>query len=79
MPVRNVRAAVVDIGRDFPSDRDHFFVDTNCWYHLTYTKIKDPKPLYPDYIARRQMERATTITEKLPAGYFEERVWRFGA
>ena len=29
-------------------------------------------------IARRQMERAKTITEKLPAGYFEERVWRFG-
>lgn len=30
-------------------------------------------------IARRQVERAKTSTDRLPDGYFNERVWRFGA
>ena len=30
-------------------------------------------------IARRQVERAKSSVERLPDGYFNERVWRFGA
>ncbi len=52
-------------------------IPEDCLMCGGYGDRLDPEQI--EAIARRQMERAKTITEKLPAGYFEERVWRFGA
>jgi predicted nucleic acid-binding protein len=58
MPIRIVRAEVIDIRRDRPSDQDEMLVDTNSWFNLTYTRIKEPKAEYPDYIKRSMASNA---------------------
>lgn len=43
MPVSlNIESNVVDLRSDAPRETDIFFVDTNIWYWLTYTKISNP-------------------------------------
>ena len=59
MPLNlTVSANVVDLRNDTPKPTDKFFVDTNVWYWLTYSRSKQssnfPKPYqtndYPKYI-----------------------------
>jgi len=42
----NVRANVVDIRTDTPSDQDSFLVDTNAWYWLHYPKASQEARQY---------------------------------
>jgi predicted nucleic acid-binding protein len=56
MSVRyNVKADVVDLRNDYPTDNDIFLVDTNVWYWQTYTKASlSASPYqtnhYPSYL-----------------------------
>ena len=52
MSISNVRSQVVDITKDVPRRGEQFVVDTNSWYQLTYARLLDPKPGYPQYIKR---------------------------
>lgn len=52
MSVQIVRAAVIDVGVDQPSEDDEFVVDTNSWKELTYSRVRQPKPAYPSYIKK---------------------------
>lgn len=61
MPLNlTVQASVVDLRGDIPQASDPFFVDTNVWYWLTYTRSKlgnrSPHPYqithYPRYITK---------------------------
>jgi hypothetical protein len=50
-----IRANVVDIRKDSPTEKDVFLVDTNVWYWMTYSKASQTaKPYqindYPAYI-----------------------------
>lgn len=53
-----VRAEIVDISNDTPTDKDQFIVDTNIWYWFVYSKcsqcLRGPYPYqstsYPTYI-----------------------------
>ncbi len=49
----NIYSNVIDISTDIPSHQDVFFVDTNIWFWMTYTKA-NPLPYqlnnYPTYI-----------------------------
>ena len=56
----SVQAEVIDIRTDFPKKDDVFYVDTNVWYWLTYTRAsqadRPPAPYqikdYPEYVNR---------------------------
>lgn len=50
MSIQTVRATVVDIKKDVPQPSDELFVDTNSWRTLTYTRLLNTKPHYPDYL-----------------------------
>ena len=66
----NVQAEVVDLGSDTPGPGDVFFVDTNVWYWLTYTRCRmayrGPKPYqvneYPAYIKKVRAAKAKLFT-----------------
>jgi hypothetical protein len=50
-----VRASVVDIGTDQPTDSDRFLVDSNVWYWQTYSKASHSArsyqiTTYPSYM-----------------------------
>jgi predicted nucleic acid-binding protein len=67
-----VRAEVVDLLSDKPGPGDAFFVDTNVWYWLTYTryrlayKPRQPRPYqvrdYPAYIKQAKRAKARLFT-----------------
>lgn len=38
----NIKSSVIDVRIDTPQETDTFFIDTNVWYWLTYTKISNP-------------------------------------
>jgi predicted nucleic acid-binding protein len=65
-----VKAEVVDLRSDAPGPGDAFFVDTNVWYWLTYTRCrmayKGPRPYqvneYPAYIKRVRAAKAKLFT-----------------
>jgi len=66
----NVQAEVIDLRSDAPGPGDAFFVDTNVWYWLTYTRwrmaYKGPKPYqvneYPAYIKKARGAKAKLFT-----------------
>lgn len=66
----NVQAEVVDLGSDTPRAGDAFFVDTNVWYWLTYTRsrlaYRKPKGYqvrdYPAYIKQARAAKAKLFT-----------------
>jgi predicted nucleic acid-binding protein len=66
-PNFTVLANVVDIRTDVPRPRDTFWIDTNVWYWLTYSRASlSPNPPrfyqtkdYPDYIAAALRAKAT--------------------
>lgn len=66
----NVQAEVVDLRSDAPRPEDAFFVDTNVWYWLTYTRCRTayrgPRPYqvneYPAYIKRARAAKAKLFT-----------------
>ena len=73
MPITyNVQAEVIDLRSDTPGPRDAFFVDTNVWYWLTYTryclvyKPRQPKTYqvrdYPTYIKKARKAKAKLFT-----------------
>jgi predicted nucleic acid-binding protein len=54
-----VRAEVIDVREDIPKETDAFFVDTNVWFWLTYSRASlskdgptDSQKHYPEYIKR---------------------------
>jgi len=65
-----VQAEVVDLRSDAPRPGDAFFVDTNVWYWLTYTRCRmayrGPKPYqvneYPTYIKKSRGAKAKLFT-----------------
>jgi len=67
MPIRySIQSSVVDILKDTPSPSDSFFVDTNIWFWITYTKASscaNPPKIYqiqdyPNYINAALKTRA---------------------
>lgn len=66
-----IQAEIIDIRRDVPTAEDIFFVDTNVWYWLTYSKADLPslsrrsRPVeyqiqaYPAYLESTQQASAT--------------------
>ena len=68
----SVQAEVIDLRSDTPGPGDAFFVDTNVWYWLTYTryrlayKPKQPKGYqvkdYPAYIKQARKAKAKLFT-----------------
>lgn len=60
-----IHADVVDIRNDNPQQGDVFFVDTNVWYWLTYSKVSQGASLpyqtrdYPNYIRKSRRSKAT--------------------
>lgn len=58
MPVNTIRADIVDLQHDIPSADDQFVVDTNGWKELTYARVLNPKPGYPEYIKKALTEGA---------------------
>lgn len=68
----NVQAEVIDLRSDKPGPGDAFFVDTNVWYWLTYTryrlayKPRQPKAYqvrdYPAYIKKGRKAKAKLFT-----------------
>lgn len=79
MPVQDVRADVIDLRTDQPERTDEFVVDTNSWKELTYTRIREPKVAYQNYIRRAVTEGAmlystgTTLVEL--ASVIEKNEW----
>ena len=69
-PTYNVQAEVIDLNADIPGPGDAFFVDTNVWYWLTYTRCRmayrGPRPYqvndYPAYIKQARTARAKLFT-----------------
>lgn len=70
-----VQAEVIDLRSDAPGPADAFFVDTNVWYWLTYTRYrlaygpKQPRSYqvrdYPTYIKRARAAKAKLFTSGL--------------
>ena len=59
-----IRADVVDIRTDTPTDEDVFLVDTNVWFWMTYTRASmggRPNQLqdYPDYLSKALSAKAS--------------------
>jgi len=70
MPILyRVQAEVVDINFDAPLSSDGFFVDTNVWFWLHYTKASQGSPpphayqvtTYPSYLARARKAKAKIL------------------
>jgi len=72
MPVSyNIKADVVDLRNDRPKPNDVFFVDTNVWYWLLYSKassFSNPRPphkyqtsFYPEYVNKLAAVNARII------------------
>jgi predicted nucleic acid-binding protein len=61
-----IKADVVDIRKDAPTDEDVFLVDTNVWFWMTYTRAsmadQPPRPNqlkdYPDYLSQALSAKA---------------------
>jgi hypothetical protein len=68
MPAYTVQAEVVDISTDTPKAADAFWVDTNVWYWMSYTRAshrradRQPKhyqkKLYPAYLKKAMSVRS---------------------
>src|SRR5690242_19157051 len=68
MQPSNILAEVVDIRDDAPTDRDVFFVDTNVWYWITYTRASMrpwPAPGRAVDSYARYIQRAKTAGARL--------------
>jgi predicted nucleic acid-binding protein len=52
MSVKTVQATIIDIRRDSPNGADEVFVDTNSWRNLAYSRIRNPKVDYLNYLKR---------------------------
>jgi hypothetical protein len=74
----NLRIAsdVIDIRRDHPRPNDQFYVDTNAWYWMTYSRASllpsGPRPYqvndYPNYIKKCLNVSASLISGGLSIG-----------
>lgn len=72
----DVRAEVVDIESDGPRKGESFYVDTNVWYWLTYSRASqaDSPPLeyqatkYPSYVKRVRTAQARLVRCGLTLG-----------
>lgn len=68
-PAYSVVAGVVDIKTDAPKPDDVFFVDSNVWYWLTYSRpglsVTPPSPHqlrnYPQYVAKAYAANAKLL------------------
>lgn len=89
MPFTNsIQAEVIDVRADVPKSEDIFFIDTNVWYWLTYSKANSPslsqrsRPNayqindYPNYLQNAVVAGATIYCSGLSLSELAHRIER---
>lgn len=89
MPFTNsIQAEVIDVRADVPKSEDIFFIDTNVWYWLTYSKANSPslsqrsRPNayqindYPNYFQNAVVAEATLYCSGLSLSELAHRIER---
>ena len=64
MPIE-IRASVVDIRTDEPTKADIFFVDTNVWYWMGYTRASNNAEKYQVKVYPQYLEKALDVGSSL--------------